>query len=407
MDKIIRKSFETVSKAVDLEQGIFEAMITTEATDRTGDIVRAHGADIANYMMNPVVMWAHDYTQPPIGKTLSIEVIAGTGLKARFQFPPVGTYEHADTIHRLWAGGFINATSIGFQPKQGKGINGDTVDGREFDAWELLEFSIVPIPANQEALRMAIKAFDVPEQKVGRVLSASNERKLKAAADAINEVLAQLAPEQESIKYNDNHDENGRFASGDSSGGGGGEGGDAGGGEGNNVEASGTFEGDDYTITSDRAIITAPADNPILVLENGKNYKVNPVELKKWQTPDKSKTRAYVHGGKQKWDYGFYDIGESGLKYHPNPNGHQLNNKKAHPALAHVATRLLMMDINKDISCYEDLEPINTEDISGITPVIKTHEAETDTTPTLDDANKADVDKSISIYLNTLMEKLK
>lgn len=201
-DKIL-KAFSVVSKAIDLEKGIFEVMISTEAVDRQGDIVRATGARLENYLKNPVVLWAHDYNQPPVAKALSIEIIPGKGVKATFQFPEWGVNPHADVIRRLWAAGFLNATSIGFIPLASKPIDEEEEDywwgPRDFVEWEMLEFSIVPVPANQEALRLAVKSLTTktPVQKRGRVLSSANEKKLKDAAAAINDVLSQLGGEEE------------------------------------------------------------------------------------------------------------------------------------------------------------------------------------------------------------------
>jgi hypothetical protein len=196
MTEIIRKAFYAETKSIDAESGIYEMMITTEDLDRGGDIVRAAGAQITNYMKNPVVPWGHDYQNPPVAKTLSLEIMPNAGIKAHYQFPPRGVYPFADTIHDLHELKFINAASIGFSPIESKPI-GD--GGRDFGMWEMLEFSLCTIGMNQNAVRLSL---DNLETKVGRVLSASNERKLKAAADAINEVLAQLAPEQESITDN-------------------------------------------------------------------------------------------------------------------------------------------------------------------------------------------------------------
>lgn len=241
MDKVY-KAFVAETKAVDLDLGIFEAMISTEAVDRQGDIVRATGAKLDNYLKNPVVLWAHDYGEMPVARTLSIEIMAGKGLKARFQFPEWGVSERADEVRRLWAAGFLNATSIGFQPitAQPLGDRNDFWGPQEFVEWELLEYSIVPVPANQEALRLAVKRMDaelnkprthaeggvvhprgpfIPEPgeaifisnavgtivppnygglltKRGRVLSAANEKKLREAQTLLEEVLRQLQAEE-------------------------------------------------------------------------------------------------------------------------------------------------------------------------------------------------------------------
>jgi HK97 family phage prohead protease len=193
MDKIF-KAFTTVSKAVDIEAGIFDVNITTEAVDRMGDIVRAAGGKLENYLKNPVVLWAHDYATPPVARALSLEVTPGEGIKAQFQFAEWGVSELSDTVRRLWASKFLNATSIGFIPI--KSMNLDDKAGpwgpKEFVEWELLEFSIVPVPANQEALSNAIKSLVT---KSGRVLSAKNEKQLRDAQSLIENVLATLGEE--------------------------------------------------------------------------------------------------------------------------------------------------------------------------------------------------------------------
>jgi len=167
MTDMLRKLYQTTVKAVD--ELTYEATITTGAVDRDGQIVRPEGLDIGNYMKNPVVMYGHDYTQLPVAKSLAVRP-EGDTLVARFQFPPEGTYEFADTVRRMWAGGFLNATSIGFMPIHAVNADGDEagdmgmlgrIAGVTIDKGELLEFSIVPVPSNQEALRRAVEAVDV------------------------------------------------------------------------------------------------------------------------------------------------------------------------------------------------------------------------------------------------------
>lgn len=163
--EMIRKTFNVESRAVDPEQGIFEAMISTEAVDRQGDIVVAAGVKLENYLKNPVVLFGHNYysAEAVVGRALEVEPIPGKGVRARWQFAPANVSEDADQIRRLWAGGFLNATSIGFmpvgEPVRRTNAEGESDGGFIFPEWELLEFSIVPVPANQEALRLALKAM--------------------------------------------------------------------------------------------------------------------------------------------------------------------------------------------------------------------------------------------------------
>ena len=191
-----QKTVQIATKALGTA-GSFELMISTEAPDRDQDIVLAVGAQLDNYMKNPVVMYAHDYDDLPVARCTAIEAIPGAGLKATMQFPPTGLNPDADKVAGLWGAGFLNAASIGFVPLQfiaRTGPNGEQPSdwwpeyGCIFTQWELLEFSIVPVPANADALRLS-KRYN---QKRGRVLSGANETALQNAIDLIQGVLDQL-----------------------------------------------------------------------------------------------------------------------------------------------------------------------------------------------------------------------
>lgn len=141
-----------------------EIMISTPSVDRDRDRVLPEGARIDNYMKNPVVQWGHNYHEPwaTIGRTDALEI--GTdGIKASFTFREAANDQ--DPLHivkTLWDGGFVNTASVGFNPLPG-GYEENDEGGFDFTKWELLEWSLVPIPANQDALRLAVKALDIPE----------------------------------------------------------------------------------------------------------------------------------------------------------------------------------------------------------------------------------------------------
>jgi HK97 family phage prohead protease len=157
------------------------------------------GADLSNYRRNPVVLWAHDYSRLPVARAVEIDAVPGVGLRAKMEFAPAGVDAHIDAVRTLWEHGFLNAASVGFTPKAGTPTG---KGGTRYTEWELLEFSIVPIPANADALRLA---FDGAAAKSGRVLSAKNESALRAAVDTLLSVLSQLdkpepEPMTESVK---------------------------------------------------------------------------------------------------------------------------------------------------------------------------------------------------------------
>src|SRR4030067_3046248 len=158
----IYKTFSVESKVIDVDTGVYEVMVSTEGVDRDGDIILSLGVDIGAYLKNPVVLYAHDYWDMPVAKTLAIGKQPGAGLKAGFQLPEWGASEKADTVHKLWGGCFLNAASIGFIPKKWENRKDDKGEdlarGLVYHEVEMLEFSIVPVPANQAALRLAAKA---------------------------------------------------------------------------------------------------------------------------------------------------------------------------------------------------------------------------------------------------------
>lgn len=126
--------------------------ITTGAVDRDRDVVKPEGAQLDNYRKNPVVLWAHRSWDPPIGKAESIISSAGA-IKARVEYVPGDVYPLAETVRQMVDGGFLRATSIGFIPT--KYAIDEQRGGFDILEWDLLEFSICPVPANPEALLAA------------------------------------------------------------------------------------------------------------------------------------------------------------------------------------------------------------------------------------------------------------
>ena len=127
--------------------------ISTEDKDRSDEVLRANGFELGNYRKNPVVLWAHNYTEPPIAKALWVKVVANK-LKAKLKFAQT---QFAQEIKMLYEEGFLKAWSVGFMPKKWKdGEEGEDVR-REYTKVELLEFSAVPVPCNPMALSEAMK----------------------------------------------------------------------------------------------------------------------------------------------------------------------------------------------------------------------------------------------------------
>lgn len=184
--------------------------ISTGIVDREQDRIAVAGWDLAAFRRNPVVLWGHDAMRLPLGRAFDLG-IEGAALKASVEFIPLDTPEggpFAEAVYRLGQQGFIAATSVGFRPLKWdftddpeRGADG-WFPGIDFEAQELVEFSIVTVPANPETL------IDAPGPGEGTAIAAdtppvTGEEVTSLSADAFNrmqaELTARLALNQESI----------------------------------------------------------------------------------------------------------------------------------------------------------------------------------------------------------------
>jgi phage head maturation protease len=93
-------------------------------------------------------MLAQHNPEQPIGVWPQIEVKNGR-LEALGEFAPEGVSELADEYCALAKAGVINAVSVGFIPLAREPIR---EGGWRFMQWELVELSLVSVPANPNAL---------------------------------------------------------------------------------------------------------------------------------------------------------------------------------------------------------------------------------------------------------------
>lgn len=128
----------------DLGDGVLEATITTSNVDRHNESIDTTGIDTSNYMDNPVVLYGHDYFGFPIGKTIKLTETKNK-IKAKFQLA-IEEYDFADTAYKLIKGGYLNAVSIGGIVREW------SEDFKTIKKMEMIEFSIVSIPANADAI---------------------------------------------------------------------------------------------------------------------------------------------------------------------------------------------------------------------------------------------------------------
>ena len=151
------------------------------------------GISTENYFKNPVVMWAHDVTgrSPsgglPIGRTLALDWKPRRGLVADFEFLSDDLF--AQRVRNAWDKGFLRAASISWIPLESRPSEDG---GRRDTRADLLEWSIVSVPADPEALRdshgLMLDAFLSDEQLATAELHGPSQ-----VGDEMTEALSLLA----------------------------------------------------------------------------------------------------------------------------------------------------------------------------------------------------------------------
>ena len=143
----------------------FIAKISTDALDRDREVLLPQGMDASDFEKNPVVFFNHEHRSVPVGKVVSLRRMADHWLaKVVLAARPaahVGEWL-PDTLLSLIQQGVVRGMSVGFEPvearapsKKDKETFGPEVT-RVFSKWKLVELSIAPLPANQEALIVAV-----------------------------------------------------------------------------------------------------------------------------------------------------------------------------------------------------------------------------------------------------------
>lgn len=142
-----------------------------ETPDRMGDVIKVAGWNLTTYKRNPVILWGHDTSNvPPIGRATnvrrSVMEDGKPALLASVEFAPPEAHEFADTIYQLSKGGFLNAVSVGFMPLEAeeatekeKAELGMPPYGVIYSSADLLEISVVSVPANPSALVTGAKSL--------------------------------------------------------------------------------------------------------------------------------------------------------------------------------------------------------------------------------------------------------
>lgn len=137
---MIRKLKGNIEKRGD----VFEGIASTEYKDRDGEVIKQDGWILENFKKNPVILASHNYQEFPIGKAIGVKVHEG---KLKFKMMLTSATERGKEAIQLVKEGILKSFSVGFIPRER-----DEEDQKTITKAELLEISLVSVPANPEAV---------------------------------------------------------------------------------------------------------------------------------------------------------------------------------------------------------------------------------------------------------------
>lgn len=143
--------------AVSDDERVASFVFSDNSVDSYGDTIDARGWDLKAFESNPIALFGHDPSKPEnvIGKARNVRV-QGARLVGEIVFAEASVNPTAELVYQMVKNGFLNAVSVGFEPVEWA-ISKDKSrpGGIDFTKQKLREISIVPIPANENALVQA------------------------------------------------------------------------------------------------------------------------------------------------------------------------------------------------------------------------------------------------------------
>ncbi len=174
-DDIVRRTFgfETRAGTLNEEERSVEVVASTDALDSYGESV-AQNWRLQRYAKNPVILYGHNRSNAffggltqletlPIGRAENVR-ITDKGLLAKLFFGDEKVSPLAPYVWEGFKARTLNAVSVGFYPHEIRTERKDDVDFYVLDDNELFEISVVPLPANADAVALSATTTNNREQ---------------------------------------------------------------------------------------------------------------------------------------------------------------------------------------------------------------------------------------------------
>lgn len=154
---MLKRFIHTEKRTINEDDRTVTFVISDESKDRHGTIIKLAGWDLTDYQKNNVVLWGHkSYSDNP-------DMVLGTGrvyiesdkLMGVVTFETEDVNPLAEKVFKKIIAGTLKMTSVGFDPSEWRWGYSDLSEDPDtfyYVKQSLLEFSIVPIGSNPNAL---------------------------------------------------------------------------------------------------------------------------------------------------------------------------------------------------------------------------------------------------------------
>ena len=186
--KIKFANLDFTPKEINEDQKSLRAVFSTGDVDRHGEVVDQKSWLLDDFLKNPVVLFGHDHSQPPVGKIMGLGYNSDGNLEGEVKFAAL-EYPFANVIWNLYKGGFMKAFSVGFSAGKVDIVDNQVILREN----TLYEISTVAVPANAMALAKA-KGMDVSALEA-KMIEQTDKAKDETVAEVVAEVVAAPAEE--------------------------------------------------------------------------------------------------------------------------------------------------------------------------------------------------------------------
>jgi HK97 family phage prohead protease len=188
--QLIKRTISPEIRAVEGEDRTYDFVISSETRDSYGTVFLIDGWDLTRYNANNVVAYNHHAFGPDPDTLIGTSTIRKEGKQLIARLVLEEGNPIAEKVKRKLDNGTLKGASVGAMPHEGRWGNrdaGEDPDTIYFTRSELMEWSVVSIPSNPDALKRSASE----ELVINSIPKPTKEK--NSRADSRDEIRARIS----------------------------------------------------------------------------------------------------------------------------------------------------------------------------------------------------------------------